>query len=79
MLPTSPKHHLQPKPNCQLYVTNKSTASYRYSWMAHAVGERKAADRSKAGPRDELDAYVDLRIEELGDDVNVIAWWGVST
>ena len=47
--------------------------------MAHAVGEQKAVDRSKAGPHDELDAYVDSRIEELGDDVNVIAWWGVST
>jgi len=47
--------------------------------MARAVGEWKAADRSKAGPHDELDVYVDSQIEELGDDVNVIAWWGVST
>jgi len=47
--------------------------------MACAVGEWKAADRSKAGPCDKLDAYVDSQIEELGDDVNVIAWWGVST
>jgi len=41
--------------------------------MARAVGEWKAADHSKAGPRDKLDMYVDLRIEELGDNVNVIA------
>jgi len=47
--------------------------------MACTVGEQKAADRSKAGPRNELDAYVDSQIEELGDNVNVIAWWGVST
>lgn len=57
---------------------NKSTARYGFSWMARAVEERKAADRLKTGPRDELDAYLDSRLEKLGDDVNVITWWGVS-
>ena len=43
--------------------------------MAHAVGERRAADRLKAGPRDELTSYLKGRLEDPGD---VIAWWGVS-
>ena len=42
--------------------------------MVRAVGERKAADRSKAGPRDELKSYLDSPLEVPKD---VIAWWGV--
>lgn len=57
---------------------NKSTACYGFSWMACAVEEWKAADCLKTGPRDELDAYLDSQLEKLGDDVNVITWWGVS-
>jgi len=50
-------------------------ATYGYSWMMRAVGERKAADRSRAGARDELDTYLKAPIEETRD---VVAWWGVS-
>ncbi len=44
--------------------------------MLCAVGERKAADRSKVGARDELKSYLEAPLEAPGD---VIAWWGVST
>ena len=43
--------------------------------MMRAVGERKAADRSKAGARDELDTYLKAPLEDTRD---VVAWWGVS-
>ena len=48
---------------------------YGYSWMLRAVGERKAADRSKAGARDELRSYLEAPLEATRD---VVAWWGVS-
>jgi len=51
-------------------------ATYGYSWMLCAIGERKAADRSKVGACDELKSYLEAPLEAPGD---VIAWWGVST
>jgi hypothetical protein len=43
--------------------------------MVRAVGERKAADRLKAGPRDELKSYLDSPLETTVKDV--VTWWGV--
>ena len=42
--------------------------------MRAAVDARKAADRAKAAPHDELKAYLDAPLEPVSD---VIAWWGV--
>lgn len=44
--------------------------------MLSAVGERKAADRSRAGARDELKFYLESPLDSTSD---VVAWWGVST
>ena len=43
--------------------------------MREAVGARKAADRLKAGARDELHSYLDAPLKRATD---VVAWWGVS-
>lgn len=55
---------------------DKPAANYGLSWMSRTVGGQRAADRSNAGPRDELRSYLESLLEEPGEDV--IAWWGVS-
>jgi hypothetical protein len=43
--------------------------------MLSAVNARKAADRMKANPREELARYLQAPLENVDD---VVAWWGVS-
>ena len=43
--------------------------------MLHAVEEQTAADYAKAGMRDKLKLYLDVKLEKTD---NVIGWWGVS-
>ena len=43
--------------------------------MLHAIEEQIAADYSKAGMRDELKLYLDLKLEKTKD---IIGWWSVS-
>jgi hypothetical protein len=42
--------------------------------MLSAIEDRTAADCSKAGMRDELESYLEARLEKTGD---VVGWWGV--
>ena len=50
-------------------------ATYGHSWMLRAVEEWIAADRLKAGTCEELEIYLDTKLEKTGD---VVGWWGVS-
>ena len=49
---------------------------YGYSFMLHTVEEQRAAGRSKAEARDELNAYLDTPTFEAIMDI--VGWWGVS-
>jgi hypothetical protein len=55
--------------------TNNTHATYGYSWMLSSVEGRTVADCSKAGTRDELESYLEARLEETED---IVSWWGVS-
>jgi hypothetical protein len=55
--------------------TSEPKAAYGHAWMRQAVSARKAADRLRAGARDELRSYLDGPLEMTAD---VIGWWGVS-
>jgi len=43
--------------------------------MRAAVDARRAVDRAKVRPRDELQMYLAAPLEQTE---NVVAWWGVS-
>lgn len=55
--------------------TNNTPAKYGHSWMLRAVEARAAADRLKAGTRNELDMYLEAELQETED---IVGWWGVS-